>query len=118
MVDPVSYDFTIYQGATFRKRVRLQQLNDDNGWEPMDLTGKTVRMQVRRAFGETLLIGLTEGDGITIDDDDGAMTFEISAQDTAELDFNEALYDVELVSGTEVDRILRGHIFVSKEITE
>jgi hypothetical protein len=41
----------------------------------------------------------------------------MSATNTASLDFDNAVYDLELFSGATVDRIIEGRVFLSKEIT-
>ena len=41
----------------------------------------------------------------------------MTAANTAALDFNNAVYDLELVAGLVIDRIIEGRVFLSEEIT-
>ena len=41
----------------------------------------------------------------------------MTATNTAALDFDNAVYDLELVAGAAIDRIIEGRVFLSKEIT-
>ncbi|MBJ2162864.1 hypothetical protein IHV84_02605 [Acidovorax sp. IB03] len=51
MTKPAKLKFTIYQGATFRKRLRWSVKATG---VPIDLTGCTARMQVRAEAGATI----------------------------------------------------------------
>jgi hypothetical protein len=59
---PGELNITIYKGDTLYKTLTFTDANDD----PLDLSTCTVTMQVRRKAGETVLISLTEGDGLTV----------------------------------------------------
>ncbi len=114
---PGKLNLTIYQGATFRRVVRLA---DDAG-DAIDLTGATVRMHIRAALLDTAtLIELTEANGraLVTDAVDGEITLLISATDTALLTFTSGVYDLEIqyLGGT-VDRVLYGKVTLSKEVT-
>ena len=45
------------------------------------------------------------------------MTISMSATNTAALSFDHAVYDLELVSGSVVDRIIQGRVKLAKEVT-
>jgi len=108
-------DFVIEQGATFRYRLIIQQ-----GGVPADLTGYTVRMQVRRSYKvEQLLLELTEANGrLTLTPEEGRIDMLITAEDTEELTFKDGVYDMEIESvGGQVTRILQGIVTLSPEIT-
>lgn len=60
MTTPAKLKLTIYQGATFRKRLTWTA----PGGTPVDLTGCTARMQVRAEVGSpTVLLSLTTVNG-------------------------------------------------------
>jgi hypothetical protein len=87
---------------------------------PIDLTGWTARMQIRSEIDSTtVLISLTtENGGIALGDDAGTIELYISAEDTADIDWDCAVYDLELVNiDDEPDRILAGRITISDEVT-
>lgn len=114
---PGKLALTMYQGATFKRIIRLT----DSTPTAIDLTGATVRMHVRATISDTAtLIELTEANGrATITDAvGGEVTLLISATDTAALSFAKAVYDLEIEyhDGT-VDRVLAGTVTLSKEVT-
>lgn len=103
-------NLTIYQGATFRLNITV---NDD-----MDLTGFKVRSHIRKKLkSEDILIeSTTENGRFTIAGSD--LQWEIAADDTAALPSGNAVYDVEIESPSgEVTRILKGVITVDAEVT-
>lgn len=108
-------DIEIEQGSTFNL-VFLYQ--DENG-DAIDLTGMTARMQLRRQFNsaDALISLTTENSRIAIDALLGKITLTISATDTATLT-GSGVYDLELVNGTTVNRILEGSFKVCAEATK
>lgn len=85
---------------------------------PVDLTGATVRMQIRAQIGGEVLLELsTENGGITITGL-GTITRTISATETAGLTWTEGVYDLEVQypDGT-VQRYLQGAVRVRREVT-
>ncbi len=114
MTAPATLDLTIYQGATFRKRL-VWTVNGT----AVDLTGFTARMQIRSSIGDsTALIEMTtENGGISITAVDGQIDLFISSDDTASLSFNSGVYDLELNDSGEVTRLVMGKVNLSKEVT-
>lgn len=113
-VKPGSYDFTIYQGATF-SRVLTWKDDSDN---LINLTGYTARMQIRQRVGGDVLTTLTtENGGITLGGAAGTITLTISATNTAAITMD-GVYDLEMVSGSTVTRLLQGSVTLSKEVTK
>lgn len=114
---PGKLALTIYQGATFRRVVRLK---DDAG-DAIDLSGATVRMHVRaKVTTATTLLELNEANGraLITDAAGGEITLLVSAADTAALTFDSAVYDLEIeYAGSMVDRVLYGAVKLSKEVT-
>lgn len=87
---------------------------------PIDLTDYTARMQIRADIDSTaaLLSLTTENGGITLGDEDGTITLYIAADVTEEIDWDCAVYDLELVTDDDiVTRLLQGRITISKETT-
>lgn len=113
----------IEQGATWAHRFVVHQPAPVNtplaNLLPMDLAGYSARMQVRTHFGGTVLLELTTDNGrITIDDADGTIDLLLSATDTADLDFDTGVYDLEIQNSDGfVSRLVQGNITLSREVT-
>lgn len=114
---PGYLDITIYQGATFKRIIRLK----DSANVAIDLTGGAARMQIRRVITDaTPLIELAAANGrATIADAaNGEVSLLIAAEDTSALDFERGVYDLEIeYSDGTVDRVLEGKVRLSKEVT-
>lgn len=111
MSDPV--ELTIYQGATWNSQ--FQWFNDDA--TPIDLTGYTGRMQLRRVITDASpAFELTTANGRMTLDAQGRVNVTISATDTATLS-GEYVFDCEVISGAVVTRLVRGTITVISEVT-
>lgn len=109
------YNFTCEQGATF---TRVINATDDAG-DPIDLTGYTARMQVRRDIDATAtLIELTTENGrITLGGEAGTITLNIDADDTSDIP-RPGVYDLELESASGiVIRLLKGAFYLDSEVT-
>jgi hypothetical protein len=122
------YNFTIEQGTTTKFEV---QYNDDDG-TPIDLTSYQCRMQIRSDFADfdsTLYATLSsslavDGTGLNLQGVDGSKALTsgsigviISSAVTETFDFDEGVYDLELVTGTNVTRLLQGKVKISREVT-
>lgn len=108
-------NFTIKQGATFRKP--FQWIADG---VPVDMTGWTARMQIREEVDSEIVISelTTENGGITIDPLQGKIDLYLSPEQTSQLNFESAVYDIELVDQVgEVYRDIEGKIKLSLEVT-
>jgi hypothetical protein len=118
-------DLLIEQGADFDHSLIVKQGKATTQAElaalPVaDLTGYTARMHIRSVIESTIiLIALTTENGrIAITPLDGKIDMTISAIDTAALNFEAAVYDLEIVSsGGEVTRLVQGKVRLSKEVT-
>jgi len=106
---------TIEQGTTFNPVMTWK----DQVGTPINLTGYSARMQMRADIDSAVIIheSTTENFGITLGGTAGTITFNIDAATTAAFDFNTAVYDLELVNGPIVNRLLRGDVILSKEVT-
>lgn len=108
------FDVTIEQGATW---TRTLTITDDG--TPRNLTGYTARMQIRRAAADaSVLLELTTVNGrITITALTGTLILSLSATETAALSWTRGVYDLEIVAGSAVERLLEGAVTVSPEVT-
>ena len=87
---------------------------------PVDLSGYTARMQVRRSVSaaDVLLEASTSNDRIQLDPLAGRVTLVLPADVTSAINWTRGLYDIELVSPDgDVTRLVQGEITVSKEVT-
>jgi len=121
------YSFVIEQGATLNLNVQWND-PDDN---PISLEGCHARMQIRPDITSNVVLmqlssslsdscgtglNLSGSDGIT-PVQSGSIGIIISAYSSSLLDFNEAYYDLEIVNGCEVTRLLEGKVKLSKNVT-
>lgn len=116
MTTPAKLKFTIYQGATFRRRLRWLQPDRT----PMDLSGCTARMQVRAEVeSPAVLLTLTTEDGrIALGGTAGTIDLIVSDGDTAPLAWGCGVWDLEIEHpGGDVTRLAQGSISVSPEVT-
>jgi hypothetical protein len=119
------YSFIIEQGATTNFQINW---TDESG-SAVDLTGYHARMQLRTDYNSTPLISLSsslksDNTGINLSGSNfitplasGSIGVYISAVSSSALDFGEAFYDLELVKGNEVTRLLEGKVKLSKNVT-
>lgn len=110
------YDILIEQGATFRKTFVWKDSNET----PVDITGYTARMQIRRKISSTTAehSATTENGGITLGQTAGTVDVTITASDTSAFEFTKGTYDLELVDPQGVvTRLVMGGVEVSKEVT-
>ena len=109
------YNFIIKQGETFSKVITW---NESDG-SPINLTSYTARMFLKRAVTDTTsLFDLTTVNSrIALGGAAGTITLSVSATDTASLS-GEYVYDLELVNGSVVKRLLQGRVKVDDEVTK
>ena len=120
------YSFIIEQGATTNLNV---QWTDASG-SAVDLTGYQARMQIRPGIeASDVYISLSsslspDGTGLNLSGSNGVTPLSsgsvgiyISAYSSSLLNFTEAFYDLEMVNGREVTRLLEGKVRLSKNVT-
>jgi len=121
------YSFTIEQGAT----TDFEIIWTDSAGSRVDLTVYSARMQIRSDYGSSgtlyaTLTNVTESDGTGLNLygangtnplTSGSIGIYISAATSSAFTFNEAKYDLEMVSGSHVTRLLEGKVKLSKEVT-
>ena len=107
MIIPGTDDLVIFKGASFNP----YWIMDIDG-VPVDLSAYTAIFVARLATGnrQILITLTTENGGIELDDD-GKIQLNMSASQTDALIFKgDGVYNLELINGEEVDRILQGGI--------
>ena len=126
------YLFTIEQGSTVDFRIEYKDSNSN----PIDLTNYQARMQIRSTKESNSLIcnlsSSLDADGtglvmtptsasLVLPKTSGSIGIYISAASSSLFSFSEAVYDLEIVSGSgagqAVTRILEGKVKLSKEVT-
>jgi hypothetical protein len=126
------YTFTIEQGSTVDFRIDYK----DSDSVPIDLTNYQARMQIRLSKESTSLIcnlsSSLDSDGtglnmtptsasLILPKTSGSIGIYISAASSSLFSFSDAVYDLEIVSGSgsgqTVTRILEGKVKLSKEVT-
>ena len=120
------YSFTIEQGSTLDFNVQYLDSNST----PVDLTDYSGRMQIRPTAGSSDVIATlsssrdTDGIGLNFSGSNGStpptsgsIGVFISAASSSAFSFNEAVYDLEIYSGSIVTRILEGKVKLSPEVT-
>ena len=121
-----TYNFTCEQGSTFTRLIELEEPNlavDPTGgtFSPVDISGYTARMQIRRTLESTSpMISLTtENNRLVVNPGDEAnqILINLSDAETSTLTTN-GVYDLEIESPDGVvSRILQGAVTVSLEVT-
>ena len=117
MTTPAKIKLTIYQGATFRKRLTWKAKKTGT---PIDLTGCTARMQVREEIeSPTALLSLTtESGGIVLGGVAGTIELFISDEASAAFTWLSGVWDLEIeFASGEVRRLVQGTVSVSPEVT-
>lgn len=116
------YNIVCEQGATFRREFILQYPDevDPTIYYNYDLSNYKARMQVRRTVDSAepmLSIDTEELGGITIDEENGKIFVEITAEQTSEITTN-GVYDIEIEDETGVvSRMVQGEFLLSPEVT-
>lgn len=109
------YDITCDQGATFSRVITWKNSNGT----PIDLTNYTARLQVRSNYpSSTVLLNLTtENGGISLGGALGTITLAATATATGAIAADEYVYDLELITGSNVTRLVEGSFTVTPEVT-
>jgi hypothetical protein len=109
------YNDILDQGATYQLVVAYK--NDDG--TPVNLSGFQAFMQLRENYQSAVadLTLSTVNGAITINGPLGEITIQATATQTAALLADYYVYDLELVNGPAVTRLLQGQITVNSEVT-
>ena len=110
-----NYDITCDQGATFSRVITWKNSNGT----PIDLTNYTARMQVRANYPSTTVVLelTTVNGGITLGGALGTITLAATATTTAAIAADQYVYDLELITGSNVTRVVEGSFTVTPEVT-
>lgn len=121
-----TYNFTCEQGATFTRLIELEEpdlIADPTGntFVPIDISGYTARMQIRRTLeSSTPMISLTtENNRLVINpgDANNQVTITLTDEETSTLTTS-GVYDLEIESPDGVvSRVLQGAVTLSLEVT-
>lgn len=117
MTKVAKFKLHIYQGATFRKRLRWFMKSSGAA---IYLTGCRARMQVRSDVESSVVLQelTTESGGITLGGIAGTVDLYISDEDTTAIKWEGGVFDVEIEHPSgEVTRLAEGSICVSLEVT-
>ena len=103
----------VEQGATFSKTLTIYS----SGTTPLNLTGKTLRGKMRYKHQDASACATFTFTAANQSTNPGVVTMALSATETDAITQTRAVYDVELVDGTTVTRLLEGQVFVSLNAT-
>lgn len=113
---PGKYNIVCPQGATLYQKI-VYKVDD----VVVDLTGYDARMHVREKYSSTdaivYLSTLGYNPSIMLDDE-GRIEIVISAEITAEFYPKEYVYDLEIIDGSTVKRLIGGKFIVTPEVTK
>lgn len=112
-------DLFIEQGATFKHTLFVKQGEGESA-PAADLTGCAARMQIRESVDAAApIIELSTTNGrLSITPLAGRIDMVIAATDTAAMNFETGVHDVELITaGGEVTRLVQGKVKLSREVT-
>lgn len=108
------YNATIDQGSVWDVVINYT----DSDGDPIDLTGFTAAMQLRTSFDAAAALTLTtENGGIAINGPLGQITITATAEQTGDLEAGYFVYDLELISGVNVSRLIQGQLTVAEQVT-
>lgn len=111
---PGRYNYRMVQGDTFQN-VPVWKIAS----VPVNVTGYSALMEVRKAVGGTVIITLSSDNGrITVGTVDGSFTLYISPEDSADLQPGEWVYDLQVTApdGT-VTTLLQGGFTITPQVT-
>jgi hypothetical protein len=122
------YSFVIEQGATVNFEIQYKESSNN----PVDLTDYSGKMQIRSGYADsnpTTYITLSsslaaDGTGLnfsgsngTTPPTSGSIGIYISAASSSAFTFGSAYYDLEIVSGSVVTRLIEGQVRLSQQVT-
>jgi len=111
---PGKYNMVCPQGSTLMKQITYTI--DDI---PVNLTGYTAKMQVRESHASpTVVVELTTSNGrIELGGSLGTIDLNIPYDVTTIIKPKKYVYDLELINGTNVYRLIEGDFYVTPEVT-
>ena len=117
-MQPAHIDLDVYKGSTF---VKIIQWKTGIPQTPVNLTGCTARMQIRKAVNDTAVLDTltTENGKLVIHEPlDGKFKIVIPADVSTAYTFTSSVYDLEIIftDGT-VTRVIEGCLTAAPEVT-
>jgi hypothetical protein len=111
----IEYDISTEQGSSLSRVVTYSDANSS----PINLTGYTARMQVRpRASSGYAYLTLTSpSGGLTLGGTTGTITILVDGSVTSAIPAGDYVYDLEVVNGAYVDKVMGGDFTLSAEVT-
>ena len=110
------YNIVADQGATFTRQLTWK----DTAGSAVNLTGYTARMQLRSAVDATgaAVLELTTGNNrIVLGGTAGTINLTVAATAMAAVEADTYVYDLELVDGSVVTRLVQGTFELRGEVT-
>ena len=111
---PGRYNYSIVQGDTFTN-APVWKINST----PVNVTGYSALMQIKRSVEGTLIIELSSANGrITVGTTDGKFTLNLTAAQTSALPTGSFTYDLQLTApdGT-VTTLLQGGFVINPQVS-
>lgn len=106
-------NFVIQKGATWNKVVYWK----DSTGTPIDITGYTAKFQIASTYDAvSAALELTTASGITITGAQGKIELLATATQTGALTAGSYHYELELINGSVVTRIMEGDLTVSPQV--
>lgn len=105
----------VEQGATYRQRVLWTNASS----VPVDITGYTAHMQIRRSDDyAAVMVDLTNGSGLTLGGTLGTIDILLTSAQTAAFDTWRAVYDLTLIAPSgDRTRLLEGAVTIDPSVT-
>jgi len=116
---PMKLDIIVRQGSSLMMTLVYRDQSTRFRKRPVDLTDHQPAMQIRERFTNELILDLTDeyisiGDGIR-----GEIVLNVPTEVTEDLDFSNALYDIEVITPEgDTHRLFEGSVYLSKEVTK
>jgi len=112
-----TYNIKIEQGTTWS--LTLTFYSDAAKTTPIDVSTYAFKLQMRTTISSAVLVELTSPSG-GIDMTNaatGIIVLNLTATETAALNFDDAVYDLESTNGATVVREVEGVVTLSREVT-
>jgi hypothetical protein len=110
------YDLKIDKGSIYTRRVLVLA---EDGVTPRNLTGYTAKLHIKKHPDDAVPVAqFAIGSGLSITALTGIVTIDLSDAVTVALDFRSGVYDLLIISSSNVaERILQGGVVLSEAIT-
>lgn len=115
-----AHNFVSGQGETFTTVVTWEIGPDADNMEPVDITGYTARMQLRKKYSSPGAdVSLTDEDGLELGGVAGTVAVTIAAATTSAVAAAKYVYDLELEAPDgSVKRLLAGTFVLTPEVSK